>query len=72
MAVTLEDIKKLESISPLKMWRETINQIREFIATLATKNHASDNKEFGGASDKLYGHVLLLDKEDSEYKQFKD
>ena len=31
------------------------------------KNHASDNKEFGGASDKLYGHVLLLDKEDSEY-----
>ena len=67
MAITLENIKKLESTNTLKSWRETINQIREFLATLATKNHASDSTEFGGATDELYGHVMLLDKEDNEY-----
>jgi hypothetical protein len=73
MPITLENIKKLESTNTLKSWRETINQIRDFLATLATKNHASDNKEFGGASDKLYGHVMLLDKEDSEFvKQIRE
>ena len=71
MAVTLEDIKKLESTNTLKSWRETINKIREFLATLATKNHASESTEFGGATDKLYGHVILLDNEDREYSSDK-
>ena len=71
MAVTLEDIKKLESTNTLKSWRETINKIREFLATLATKNHASESTEFGGATNKLYGHVILLDNEDKEYSSDK-
>lgn len=67
MAIILSDIKKLESTSTLKSWRETINQIRDFLATLATKKHTSETTEFGGATSELYGHVMLLDNEDNEY-----
>jgi hypothetical protein len=34
---------------------------------LATRNHASETLEYGGATDVLYGHVKLLDKENNDY-----
>jgi hypothetical protein len=67
MADILDRVNKLITTSPLKSWRETINLIIDYIEKLAPKNHASKNKEFGGATNNEYGHVKLLDGDNNNY-----
>lgn len=55
---------ELVSTSPLKHWRIAINDLRNFVTTLAPENHTSEDKIHGLGDITHYGHLRITDEVD--------